>query len=472
MTGSDAPADTSVLTLRFERGSLLVCTAHPGAGAALALPSACVWDDRVGQWRAPALAYRDVFADLYARSRKGEFTLHDEARAYVPVEFAFRSLKPARPYQAEAVATWKAAGQRGIVVLPTGSGKSHVAQLIMAQVGRSTLVVVPTLDLMHQWHAGLEEAFGPGVGLLGGGDHDLQAITVSTYDSAAIHMERYGARFGLLVFDEVHHLPGPTYMQAARMALAPFRLGLTATPERQDGREEILDEVVGPIVFRRDIRDFSGEYLADYDTEHVAVTLTDAEFAAYTAARETYTGFIRRHGIRFDGPNGWGQFLQRAAASQEGRRALRAWREQKRLSLTSENKMHVVESLIAQHANDRVIVFTADNDTVYAISRRLLLPVITHQTPTRERREILARFHSGVYRVVVTSKVLNEGVDVPEANVAIVLGGSGSVREHVQRLGRILRKSGDKRALLYEVVTRNTVEEFVSERRRDHDAYR
>jgi superfamily II DNA or RNA helicase len=73
---------------------------------------------------------------------------------------------------------------------------------------------------------------------------------------------------------------------------------------------------------------------------------------------------------------------------------------------------------------------------------------------------------------VCTSKVLNEGVDVPEASVAIVLSGSGSVREHVQRLGRILRKSGEKRAMLYEIVTRNTSEEFVSERRRDHDAYR
>jgi superfamily II DNA or RNA helicase len=68
--------------------------------------------------------------------------------------------------------------------------------------------------------------------------------------------------------------------------------------------------------------------------------------------------------------------------------------------------------------------------------------------------------------------VLNEGVDVPEANVAIVLSGSGSVREHVQRLGRILRLAKDKRALLYEVVTRNTVEEGVSDRRREHDAYR
>ena len=105
------------------------------------------------------------------------------------------------------------------------------------------------------------------------------------------------------------------------------------------------------------------------------------------------------------------------------------------------------------------------------IARRFLVPVITHQTKTKERREILIKFNSGEYPIVATSRVLNEGVNVPEANVAVILSGSGSVREHVQRLGRILRKSGDKAATLYEVVTRGTVEEFTSNRRRQHSAY-
>ncbi|MEM1348220.1 MAG: helicase-related protein, partial [Myxococcota bacterium] len=96
---------------------------------------------------------------------------------------------------------------------------------------------------------------------------------------------------------------------------------------------------------------------------------------------------------------------------------------------------------------------------------------ITHQTPVKERKEILERFNAGRYKTIVTSKVLNEGVDVPEANVAMILSGSGSVREHVQRLGRILRRAPGKRATLYELVTENSVETFVSQRRREHDAY-
>ena len=117
------------------------------------------------------------------------------------------------------------------------------------------------------------------------------------------------------------------------------------------------------------------------------------------------------------------------------------------------------------------MIFTHDNATVYTIARQFLVPVITHQTKTKERREILLRFNAGTYPIVATSRVLNEGVNVPEANVAIILSGSGSVREHVQRLGRILRKSGNKDALLYEVITRGTAEEFTSSRRRKHDAY-
>jgi superfamily II DNA or RNA helicase len=98
--------------------------------------------------------------------------------------------------------------------------------------------------------------------------------------------------------------------------------------------------------------------------------------------------------------------------------------------------------------------------------------VITHQTKVTERSEILAAFSAGTYGAIVTSKVLNEGVDVPDANVAVVLSGSGSVREHVQRLGRILRQREGKRALLYEIVTARTTETFTSDRRREHDAYR
>ena len=125
-----------------------------------------------------------------------------------------------------------------------------------------------------------------------------------------------------------------------------------------------------------------------------------------------------------------------------------------------------------RHRRERVLVFTSDNETVYRISRRLLIPAITHQTKVKERHDALIGFNDGRYPFLVTSRVLNEGVDVPAASVGIVLSGSGSVREHVQRLGRVLRKKEGKTATLYELITARTGEAYTSERRRDHVAYR
>src|SRR5213078_1814477 len=166
------------------------------------------------------------------------------------------------------------------------------------------------------------------------------------------------------------------------------------------------------------------------------------------------------------------RFIQETCRSREGRAAFQAYREQKKLSLAAPAKLQVLQRLLDRHRHDRVLIFTYDNVSVYQIARRFLVPAITHQTKTRERQQILARFQTGEYNVVVTSQVLNEGVDVPAANVGIILSGTGSVREHVQRLGRLLRKLGDKQALLYEVVTRGTGEEYTSQRRRQHHAYR
>jgi superfamily II DNA or RNA helicase len=337
---------------------------------------------------------------------------------------------------------------------------------------RSTLVVAPTLDLVRQWYDVLRATFGAPVGVVGGGDHDVQALTVTTYDSAYLHMEHFGARFGLVVFDECHHLPSPTYSLAARFALAPFRLGLTATPERVDGLDAMLTALVGSIVYRRDISELAGEYLAEYDTERVEVELTPVERVEHDAERKIYRDFLSMHHIQMSSPRGFGEFVMRSARSPDGRRAMKAYRRQRELAFAASAKLGFLEHLLDTHRNDRAIVFTQDNATAHAVARRFLVPVITHQTKVTERSAILGGLADGTYTAVVTSKVLNEGVDVPDANVAIVLSGSGSVREHVQRLGRILRQREGKRALLSELVTSQTTETFTSDRRREHDAYR
>ena len=432
------------------------------------LPSECQWDPRTSCFRAPACAYAPLVLALKEIGLEHE----DAARKYTELDFGLRAHREPRPFQSEALEALRRAKGRGVVVLPTGAGKSHVALMAIDKWRRSTLVVAPTLDLVRQWYDLLKSSFGVAVGVIGGGEYSLQPLTVTTYDSAYLHMENLGHRFGFVVFDECHHLPAEAYSMAAQQCLAPFRLGLTATLERADGREAVLSSLIGSVVYRKEIVELSGEYLADYDTERVTLELSESERAEYDAERAIYTGFLRSQGIRMSSPQGWMEFVQRSARGTAGRRAMQAYRRQRELALAAPAKLEYLEFLLHEHRADRALVFTQDNATAYEISRRFLVPAITHQTKVSERSEILERFSKGEYGVVATSKVLNEGVDVPEANVAVIISGSGSVREHVQRLGRILRRREGKRARLYELVSGNTTETFTSERRRDHAAYR
>ena len=454
------------MRLEYDRGTLLI---HPDEDlpSELTLPG-CTFDSRVGLFRAPAHRYRELMTVLH----RAGIELDNEAGGFEPLDLRLRLEREPFPYQAEAVEEWWKQGRRGVIVLPTGTGKTYVAQLILERVARSCVVVVPTLDLMQQWYGELSTAFDIEIGLIGGGYYEPQPVTVTTYDSAYIHMERLGNRFALMVFDEVHHLPGPSYATAAELSLSPFRLGLTATPEREDGGEVRLDRLVGPVVYRREIGELAGEFLADYETRRLRIRLSPEERQEYAESRQIYRDFVTEHRISFGGQGGWARFLMLTSRSEEGRRAFMAYRKQKAISQASPAKLRMLETLLARHRGDRALIFTSDNETVYRISRRFLIPAITHQTKVKERHETLQKFNSGAYPFLVTSRVLNEGVDVPAANVGIVLSGSGTVREHVQRLGRILRRAEGKQAILYELVAEDTAEEFTSERRRQHGAYR
>ena len=452
-----------MVTLSFHRGTLLL-----EGDLRTSANFGFVWDDRIGKERTEALWYRDLLQHLHDSG----VSYQDDSRAYLRLpELVHNTEKEARDYQQEAVDAWEAANRRGLIVLPTGSGKTFVAELCIAQSKRSTLVVAPTIDLVNQWHRILTEAFGEGIGMLGGGQHDIQPITVSTYDSAYLHMDRYGNRFGLVIFDEVHHLPSGAFSQAAEMCTAPFRLGLSATPERTDDLHLDLTHLVGPEVYRRGIKELSGEVLADYETHRIEIFLTPEEAQAYSEARGTYSHFIGSRRIYMGGRNGWGRFLREAARSKAGRAALKAHQESRRIMHQASGKMDALEEILAKHPQSRILIFTNDNATVYRISREFLIPTITHQTDAKERRHTLEAFGAGVYRVIATSRVLNEGVDMPDADVGIVLSGTSTVREHVQRLGRILRPKAGKRATLYELIASGTKEQDHSDSRRDHEAY-
>ena len=454
------------LRLTADRGTLLL---EAGNGFDVAQLPGVLFDARTNSHRAVGKFYREIIE--YCIAHKVRYI--DGARQWQnkPLGLTLTTTRQAHPHQSEALSAWLKAGKRGTVVLPTGTGKTYLAVMAIAAVDRPTLIVTPTLDLLRQWHGQLGDFFGTPIGALGGGDHTYLPITVTTYDSAYIHLERWAAHYGFLIFDEAHHLPGATYQEAARGALAPFRMGVTATPERADGLEDLFPDLIGPICYRREIGELKGEYLAEYETRRVYVDLSADEEEAYRRNRELYRNFLFERGISMSGANGWQRFIFEASRSPAGVAALRAYRAQKAIERGAEGKYAELEKILRRHAKERSLVFTADNATVYEIARRYLVPPITHQTKVKERRQILARFHGGEYRTLVTSQVLNEGVDVPAASVGVVLSGSGSIKENVQRLGRILRKYGDKQAVLYEIIAKGTAEEYTSDRRRQHGAF-
>ena len=425
-------------------------------------------DERSGDFRARACDYAAIYLALKRAGAK--FT--DNARKFAPLELPAPDLT-LRPHQARALGAWQAAGFRGVAAMPTGSGKTILAVAAIARMRRPALVLVPTIDLLTQWTQVLERFLGPGVGMLGGGSRDIRPLTVSTYDSALINMEFIGDRFAFLIADECHHLPGAETRLAAAMCIAPYRLGLSATPELPMDRAEVLKDLIGPTVVEVGINELEGKSLSPYRIVTIRVPLDPDEARLYQENRSAYTAFLRRHRITFGSAGDWGRFLQLCARTPEGRGVMRAFVEQRRIARSGKAKLRTLWELANRHAGERMIIFTADNSTAYDIGRIFYWPVLTHHTKAAERKDFLERFRTGEYPVLVTSKVLNEGVDVPAAAVGVVLSGSGSVREHVQRLGRILRPAPGKiQAVLYELISSDTSEENVSRRRRNHEAYR
>ena len=460
------------MRLSFDDGTLLLEDAPD------AVPHA-EWDDRVDEYRAPAQYYQEISEwatgegqAILEESTATVTAFEDAARGYSEFDLTPAVAIEPRDYLQAALEAWRDNDRCGSVVLPTGSGKTFLAVQAIADAGVSTLVVVPTIDLMNQWHATLTNAFGDqlpdGVGVLGGGSHNVTNITVTTYDSAYRYINEYGDQFGLLVVDEVHHLPAPTYQQIPEMTIAPHRLGLTATYERADEKHEVLEDLLGSVVYQEAVKELTGEYLSEYETIHLQVELTDDERENYDEEYQLYRDYIDNHDIELWKEDGYQEFLKRTSYDSQGRRALIAKQRAETIARTAERKLDTLDNLLKRHYDDRTIIFTANNEFAYEISQEFIIPCITHQTATDERTEILERFRTGEYSMLATSQVLDEVIDVPAANVGIILSGSASKRQYAQRLGRILRPTDDEQpARLYEIITEDTMETYVSDRRRE-----
>lgn len=269
--------------LRYDKGSLLLRgeTGTPYGH----------WDPRVNAFRVMAIYYSDVLSFL----NRSHIFYRDEAADPLPIP-SLSSRVELRLYQTSALDAWFEVGGRGVIVLPTAAGKTFIALKAIEKLNVATLVVVPTLDLLDQWRQHLIDQFRMDVGIIGGGENVLKPITVSTYDSAYIKAEYLGNKFMFIVFDEVHHLPAPSYSQIAEMYIAPYRMGLTATYEREDGLHLDLPRLVGSRVYQLEVDDLAGKHLSPYTHEKILVKLTPTEQMEYQREYGVFISYLKKIG--------------------------------------------------------------------------------------------------------------------------------------------------------------------------------
>ena len=446
------------MRLVFDQGTILL--REPESASALADLPGALWDPRVGALRCPARFHRRLLTELGQRGVRFE----DEVAG--PAD-DLPALRPSdlRPYQEAALTAWALADRRGVTVLPTGSGKTRLAIAAITRMRVPSLCLVPTRVLLDQWARAIHECTGFAPGRLGDGEHQVQPITVATFESGWRHMRELGNRFPLLVVDEAHHFGTGLRDEALDMSIAPMRLGLTATPPTGRAAARLTD-LIGPTVYELRVDDLTGEFLAPFDIVVLHLDLTPPERADYEALMATFREVLRR--FRAIDPDAtWQEFARAAAKTDEGRRALGAWHRSRRLLAFPQAKREMLANLLARHGDARVIVFTADNATAYAVRREHLVMPLTCHIGRKERERALTLFKEGKLRALVSAQVLNEGLDVPDAEVGIIVAGSKGEREHVQRVGRVLRPSPGKRALVYELVVRATGEVEQARRRRN-----
>lgn len=383
---------------------------------------------------------------------------------YLPIKPSL-SIK-LRDYQEEAVSAWISNNYRGIVSLPTGSGKTVVGVAAVVRKPVWTLVVAFTREQMRQWRDHFIKgcSISPGViGLFYSDEKRIAPITISTYQTAFRHIGKLSQHFQLLIVDEVHHLPADKFRAIALGMFSPYRLGLSATVTREDGRHEELFPLMGGVVYHKSPQELvEAGYLSPYRIETIKVDLTPDERKKFEELRKRYKELSR--GMEFE------ELVKAAKNGDElAAEALKVRSELRQLIHNAKRKIEKVKEIVSKEIQkgSKILVFTQYIEQAEELGKVLGAPVMTGETEKKVRDRNFQLFREGLERVLVLTTVGDEGIDIPDANVGIIVAGTGSKRQFIQRLGRLLRPKEGKQAVLYEIVARGTPEELESRRRKE-----
>ena len=479
-------------------------------------------------------------------------------------------------FQAQALNAWLDAGCRGVIVVPTGGGKTYIGLIALAYLSVPTLICVTTIELARQWIQKIKEHLGiEDVGLLGGGKHDIKDITVAIYNSAVKHIDKLIDKFDLVIFDECltydtlvltdrgwipigeivekklpvrvlthrgrfmpvigwhkvplkkrlvkvvledgtevkctedhkfltdrgwvnaiklseydrvkvfrkssmnfkvkdvilieenhdyvydltvaedhsyvangiivhncHHVPADSFRRVAFRLKARKRLGLSATPYRNDRNEALIFFSVGDVVYKAKYEEMVRLKLASpLKYYRVYVRLSPEESMLYSQA----------NGL----PNSNPAKVQKLM----------------KIAFNAKEKYEVLKKIIQKLSEDKILVFcqyVEQAKKAYKVIRDVAkgqVVLLTGSTKSGLRKRYFEQFKEGKKRIIVTTTVLDEGIDVPDAETAIIMSGSGTERQMIQRIGRVIRYRPNKVAKVIEIITKNTIEEKIAERR-------
>lgn len=391
-----------------------------------------------------------------------------------------------RAWQIEAFDAWRANGRRGVVEAVTGTGKTTVGVLAAAaavDAGERVLVLVPGRELLEQWYEVLRRDLqGVVVGRRGDGHADTlddHSIVIAIVNSAAKYWMLPVGMSGLLVADEVHRYGAPSFARALEPGFGA-RLGLTATYEPlEKGVIEHLEPYFGDVVagctYDRGLAD---EILAPFRVAFVGVDFTPEEQKAHDEHDERVRSLRRRlihnHGCPAEP---FGEFMASvnhlrgggdgdSRAAWDARSYLDAFSKRRQVMAGCASKHEALAYLApVLAAADRGMVFgetkrSAEHAAAVLRASGVQAMELTSRMNQVERKQRLAAFKDGRVEVLAAPRLLDEGIDAPQADVGVIMAGTRSKRQMIQRMGRVIRPKADGRPATFIILyVRGTAED-------------
>lgn len=360
----------------------------------------------------------------------------------LPLDISLRESESfsVRDYQLDSVKAFLGDGRPGlgygVIVLPCGSGKTITGLAAMSEIKTSTLILAPNVAALHQWKRELltkTTISEDDIGEYSADRKDIRKVTLCTYSMLVYRnttddeYHNFNAiasyPWGFVIYDEVHMLPAPVFRLSASLQ-SVYRLGLTATLIREDGREKEVFSLVGPKRYDVPWAELEKQgFIATAYCHEIRISLSEDAELDYALAPRSRKIVI---------------------------------------AAKNKSKLPVIEYLLERHPGQQILIIGQYIDQLEEIQKRFSFPLITGSMSNRKREELYQDFRDGRIQVLIVSKVANYAIDLPDASVAIQVSGTfGSRQEEAQRLGRILRpKSVDSH--FYTLVTRHTNEEDFS----------